>query len=705
VVVLGLIHNIALLITLSVVHQLILRQWERHTIGHHVFSGLLYGSVAIAGMMTAVTVAPGVVFDGRSIVLAVAGFFGGPVTGILAAAMAIAYRVWLGSAGVTMGVLVIVTSAALGVALYYLRRRYPWLNRPLPLWLFGMLVHLVMLALTVTLPRDIGPDIRAAIAAPVLILYPIGFVLIARLMLDQEERIERDRTLRDSEARFRAIIEQTEQGISLAKQDGTVAVYNDAMEAISGYTLAEVREHGWFNLVYPDAVRRAEAVRLTTEALNGDLPYVEFPIVRKDGTERVVGFATKPVVLSGETWALSIMTDVTERRLAERRIVDLDEILARSPAVAFTWGNSEGWPLEFVSRGVTRFGYDAATLMREKFLHSRLIHPDDVERVTREIAAYLDADAINIELEYRILTPEGETRWVADQSWPVRGTDGTVNSLQGVLIDITARKTAEIELARHRDRLEEIVEERTRELRETNRLLEEANTAKTRFLANMSHELRTPMNSIIGFSGILVQGLAGNLNEEQHRQAAMINRSGKQLLTLINDILDVAKVEIGATEITRAPFDPAALLYEIAENMRPLAETKHLALNVACTYSGSEIISDAMKVRQILFNLTGNAISFTDSGAVTLTLEDSGDGSVTYSVADTGPGIPSEELERIFEPFVQLQQPGVAKSRGTGLGLPLCRQFATLIGGEVRVESEVGVGTTFILTLPPGSRF
>ena len=698
-ILLGLVQNIALLVMLSVIYALIVRRWERDTAWRRALSGFLYGGVAIIGMMTAVTLEPGIIFDGRSIVLGIAGLFGGPVVAGIAGALAAAYRLYLGGAGAVMGVSVVAASAAIGVAFHYVRTTRPGVTKALSLWLIGLAIHVVMIALMLLLPGGVRLDVMAQFAPPVLIVYPIGFLLVSRLMLDQEERAEADRSLRQSEGRLRAIIEQTEQGISVGKPDGTIVIYNDAMEHLSGYTRAEVEEHGWFELVYPTEELRAEALRIATEALEGGKPYVEMPLIRKDGERRWVSFATTPITLGDDMHNLSILTDVTEQRRAEERLRELDEIVAHSPAVAFTWGVGGGWPIEFVSRSISQFGYDADVLIRNGTPHTRLMNPDDVTRIAGEIDAYLSAGTNEFDLEYRIVTAEDHERWVTEHTWVLREND-EVRALQGVLVDITDRKVAELEIERHRAHLEELVEARTSELQDVNRMLEEANAAKSRFLANMSHELRTPMNSVIGFSGILTQELAGPLNDEQRKQAEMINRSGRQLLALIDDILDLSKVEAGSVVLHVERFDPAEVVREVENSIALAAEEKGLALEVDIDPATTEIESDQAKVRQVLLNLVGNAVKFTTDGRVTIRLEPGSNSTVDFSVSDTGPGITDADRPRIFEPFVQLEQPGTAKSKGTGLGLPICRQYAELLGGEITVESETGVGSTFTLTVP-----
>ncbi len=274
------------------------------------------------------------------------------------------------------------------------------------------------------------------------------------------------------------------------------------------------------------------------------------------------------------------------------------------------------------------------------------------------------------------------------EEFPVESSLSPLQTEEGVLISSSIRDITE------RKRVEQALHEKNIEL-------EKANRAKDSFLASMSHELRTPLNAIIGFTGTLLMRLPGPLTTDQEKQLRTVQASGKHLLSLINDLLDLAKIESGKVELTQEPVNCGALLEEIVNSLRPVAESKGITLSID-PYEAVQLQTDRRAFHQIMLNLTNNAIKFSSSGSVRLRVlkKATEKGVVEFSVIDTGIGIRPENQDRLFQAFAQA--PGQQRYEGTGLGLHLSQKLAELLSGHIGFESEFGKGSTFTLTLPQG---
>lgn len=231
----------------------------------------------------------------------------------------------------------------------------------------------------------------------------------------------------------------------------------------------------------------------------------------------------------------------------------------------------------------------------------------------------------------------------------------------------------------------------------------QANSAKSVFLANMSHELRTPLNAIIGYGELMLEDKSITMNDIHFRDLRKIVSAGHHLLHLINDILDLSKIEAGKLEVVPVDIDLVHLMDELTTTIQPLVEKNNNKLIVYCSPQVRQIYSDNMKVRQILINLLGNACKFTSKGIISLKAEPRSVNSsefVSFSVSDTGTGISEELIDTLFEPFTQGDSSSTRNHGGTGLGLSICHRLSILLGGDISVSSAVGEGTTFVVTIP-----
>ena len=275
-----------------------------------------------------------------------------------------------------------------------------------------------------------------------------------------------------------------------------------------------------------------------------------------------------------------------------------------------------------------------------------------------------------------------------------------------LLREIAEHERAEVELREAHEGAERLVRERTAELSDANVQLEQArlaaeaaNRTKSQFLANMSHELRTPMNSVIGFAELILDGIYGGLSEELREVVGEIQKSGEHLLGLINDVLDISRMEAGRFELRLSQCAIEDCIQATVSRLKPLAARKHLSLETNVRERLPPCVYDPQRITQVLLNLVSNAIKFTSAGRVTIGAR-AEDDHVLLWVADTGVGIPQDELRRIFTEFRQIESATTREAQGSGLGLAIARRFVELHGGRIWVESTVGVGSTFHFTLP-----
>ncbi|HEX7241075.1 MAG TPA: ATP-binding protein, partial [Longimicrobiaceae bacterium] len=333
-------------------------------------------------------------------------------------------------------------------------------------------------------------------------------------------------------------------------------------------------------------------------------------------------------------------------------------------------------------------------------------HPDDRAAVKAEIAEALDPEGTGeFGCEYRVVWPDGTVRWALARGrafFEGEGAERHAARFVGTILDVTERREAEeererllAELELERGRLEVLAVDRAR-------LYEDAlaaSLAKTGFLATMSHELRTPLNAMIGFAELLLLGIPSPLPDGARSHVERIDRASRHLLSIIEEILTFSRIDAGRETVAAEPVELGELVGEVCAMAEPLAAEKRLRFAPPVLPAPVRLVTDPRKLRQILINLLGNAVKFTEAGEVELAVVADG-GTVELRVRDTGIGIAPEDVERIFEPFLQVDQGTTRSVGGTGLGLAVSRELARMIGGEIGVESSPGRGSTFTVRLP-----
>lgn len=489
-------------------------------------------------------------------------------------------------------------------------------------------------------------------------------------------------------ARLAAIVRSSADAIVGETLDGIVTDWNPAAERLYGYRADEVIGRHLSMVVPPDRLAEAEAI-LTRARRGESVEGVETVRRTKDGRLIDVALTVSPVWDdSGALIATSaIVRDITERRRLERELLASEAryraLVEQVPAVVYEQANDARQTSTYFGPQFSALtGYSMDEIMDQppdEHWHD-FVHPDDRERVAADEARSVAAGE-PFHSEYRLRRKDGSYVWVRDACVPVHDDAGAVVAWQGVLLDITERVVAEQALAASLEAAEMAVR------------------TKSQFLAMMSHELRTPLQAVLGYADFLLNDSSSTLTAEQREDIGYIFQGAERMVALIGQLLDLSRLEAGRLDLAREPLDLRQIIEQVRQDVAPQAATKGLTLTIRIPSRLPRLLGDAERVRQILLNLVGNAVKFTECGGITIRVAARPDG-VAVAVADSGIGIAPEALPTIFEEFRQLDTSLTRRHGGAGLGLAIARKLAEQMGGQLTVESTPGVGSTFTLWLP-----
>ncbi len=501
---------------------------------------------------------------------------------------------------------------------------------------------------------------------------------------------------RDRESMLRAQFDLGNIGIAITSPDKGWLRVNRYFCDMLGYTEAEMRAMTWSELTHPDdlAADIAQFERIVSGAI--DDYELDKRFVTKDGA---VVDTHLSVACHRENGAVKFMfasaLDITDRKRAEDELRKLSLAVEQSPeSIVIT--NLDG-DIEYVNDAFTRVsGYSREELIgaNPRILNSGATPPETFVSLWNALS---NGETWQGRLHNRRKDGSDYAEWAI--LTPIRQPDGSITHYVGVKEDISDRMRLGEELDRHRHRLAELVVERTAQLVEARIQAEAANMAKSAFLANMSHEIRTPMNAIVGLTYLLQRD---HLTPSQSRRLERIDGAARDLLSIINDILDLSKIEAGKLELERADFHLSAVIDHVRSLIADQARAKGLAIVVDTGDVPHWLHGDPTRLRQALLNYAGNAVKFTEHGAIALRarlVETDGDAMlVRFEVQDTGIGIAPHELPRLFEPFEQADASTTRRFGGSGLGLAIAQRLAQLLGGDAGAQSVPGQGSTFWFT-------
>ncbi|MEM9571313.1 MAG: PAS domain S-box protein [Pseudomonadota bacterium] len=489
--------------------------------------------------------------------------------------------------------------------------------------------------------------------------------------------IERDNALRN------AVIDAALDCIIMMDQDGLVVEFNPAAEKVFGYTREEAIGAKLADLVIPKNLRSAHHDGLTKYLATGEHAVlnkrIEVPATNKAGDELLVELAISPVEFGGNKFFSAYLRDITEAKAAQDQLRASEErfqsLFELSPD-AIVVINGKGELLDANSLACQLSGYNKEEMLDKPAID--FVDPASLGQALSGMSVAGNGETVKVRVDFLNADKKRVPTEVLGRR--IESADGAL--YYGVVRDISDRLAKE------------------QQLRDSKEAAEKANVAKSDFLANMSHEMRTPLNGVIGSLSLVERD---GVSKQTAGLIQAAERSAETLLTLIDDLLDLSRIEAGEIDVEHSVFDPADLSTIVSEVFRPLAEKKGIELKTEVSASGKVMKSDIGKIRQVLINLVGNAIKFTQRGTVSVHVDyegDDRDGRLFLEVNDTGIGISMRDQAVLFDRFKQADSSKSKSHGGAGLGLAICKQLADIMEGSISVSSAPGAGSTFKFWVP-----
>ena len=809
---LDLVQNMAILIALCSIYVILSRFRGRNLMLWKLATGVWFGSVAVLGMMLPFVYEPGVIYDGRSIVLALAGLFGGGYASLAAMLIAGGFRIFLGGAGVYAGLATIVFCTLVGLGFRRLYRNQPEKIGLAVLFLIGIAVHMVMLACQLLIPWPVGLEVFLKLWLPVMVIFPPAFVVMSLILASEDRREIREIEIRGQEARYRKLVESADAivwefdpnknkwtyiapqvvdtlgwqkeawsgidfwiekihpddrentlrmreeglknsgtfsleyrfrsgngqylwlkdvgsedvtstgeaslrgmffdlserkqielnlrekgdfiqtvldhlpiGVALNRiDDGTAISMNGRFSEIYGWDaslLTDVEQ--FFVRVFPDPVYRTGIQnRIMSDIQSGDpsrMYWEEIRIIRSDGSTGYVNAVNIP--LFDQNIMVSTVLDITEQVIAEHALRESEEkfrkLFEDHSAVQMLVDPETGRIENANQAAADYYGWSIKQLKSMSVYQINTLPRDEINK-----AMSATAERRRSFFEFRHRKANGEVRDVELHGSRI-AVQGKV-LLHSIIHDITEKKQLYLDIMAAKEKAEE-----------NDRL-------KSAFLANMSHEIRTPLNGILGFTELLTDedDLESGSRKKYYE---IIQRSAESLTQIIDDILDISKLETGQLPIVITRFnlhESLELLYRIFTRKLEGQGKRDLTLHLLKAPHDLFIETDRNRFQQILTNLLDNSVKFTEKGAVTFGFKGFENGYIQFTVTDTGIGIPEDKLELVFDRFTQAGHDIAARYGGTGLGLSIVKKLVTILGGSISIHSRLGDGSQVVFNLP-----
>lgn len=807
--ILDLIYNLSVLVALSVLSGFIDTRFNRKTKQGKIYQGLLFGLVSIIGMLYPFKLAPGIIFDGRSIVVSLCSLFFGPLAGAISAMLAILFRLYLGGSGALTGSLVITASFLIGQLFYFLRKKEKLRLNNLILYLFGLMTSATMMILMLTLPKANIAQTFETITLTVMTAYPIITVVIGKILIDQEENRNSIEKIKKEESLFKTTVNSILDGIIITDINGFIQYINPVAQEILGWNDKEIKGLKFDNIIkivnkenqkiienplsffiQKENIKSSALRLLLINRYQKEIPITchgSF-IEDENGEKSGVVFS-----ITDKTLELEYQNKILQSQLKYSRTLDVvnDAI----------WEWKAGEQDELYTPNLNKIlGYFNITFSKIEDLFY-FSHPEDTEKLKKVLSDSVE-NAEGFDIDIRMKRKVGDWIWIQMKGRVIeKNKDGKAKLLIGTFSDITERKKAEEELIISENRyrtfinatddfvflkddnlrylfineanarfvnkkiediigktdfdifpydvalncqstdkkallekrliieeesvnnqifevrkfpveigknkigvggvIRDITQRKTfeAELIAAKEKAEENDRLKSAFLANISHEIRTPMNGILGFIDLLK---TPNLSEDKREKYYhMVHLSGQRLLNTIYDIIEISKIDTGQVILMESDINVNEKMDYYYDMFFGEVKQKGLKFEIKKDVLANNLIlrTDNAKLDAIFINLLKNAIKFTDIGKIEFGYKLT-KSYLEFFVKDTGIGIPKELHTEIFKRFYRTDLSLSSRYEGSGLGLSIVKEFVKLLDGELRLESEVGEGSTFYFSFP-----
>lgn len=709
-----LIYHTSILITVCVFSDFVLSYYQEKAKLENFIHGIIYGLISIIAMLNPYSITNGIFIDGRSVILSLCALFYGPIPALISGAIAITARFLIGGSGTIVGVLIIIISLSFGLISHKLKVKHNFAYSFFNLFIFGIIVHILMLAVLYFLPDGIFFITHKKTAVSVILIFPLASVIVGKLIANINIRKDKEELL----LLTRATIETASDSLFWIKPDSTIVDVNIAACKSLGYSRNELLKLtvSDIDVNYNNIVWYSHFIELRK---NGALKFESAQRTKK-GVIIPVEIVANYVNFGNKEFNCAFVRDISERKTAEfelsivRKKIEENEkklmAIADQSAEGIALASQNG-KLVFVNQAFSKMtGYSKEELLGSS-IFDLLIH-------THIKSDFLKCLSVNvgIPIQEKLLRKD-HSEFVTEIIGSIIKINGD-DFVLGTVRDITDRINSEKELENYRYHLEEIVRTRTELLNETNEELlvqierqkeyemllksslekeVELSEMKSRFISTTSHEFRTPLTSVLSSTELLQRYGKNWKDSKRDEHFNRIISSVEYLTNLLDDVLTISRTESGKISFKPEQINLLSISENCIQDSNPLKTLNH-SFFFNYLSSKKDFFLDPKLVRFILNNLLSNAYKYSPNGGSIELIIDANNKDVIIEVKDQGIGIPKNELSKIFESFYRTKS--VAGISGTGLGLAIIKRAVDLHGGELFVESELGCGTVFTIKLP-----